>query len=139
MKKIEAIIREAKLPEVQKSLEEIGITAFSYWEVSALSGQKSEGHTYRGRPIKAADLKRVFISVVINNGGEVPVVTSIMEAARTGEIGDGKVFVYDIKQSYRIRTGEMGAKILKAFEEVITNTVSGTSNKLKDFYSKFNQ
>lgn len=135
MKKIEAIIRESKLSEVKESLSKVGITAFSYWEVTALSRQKSGGHKYRGRPVAAADIKRVFISVVINGGGEEPVVTSIMEAARTGEVGDGKIFVYDIRQSYRIRTGEMGAKILTAFKE----TVAKSTNKLKDFYSNFNQ
>ncbi len=137
MRKIEAIIREAKFSDVKKSLEEAGIVAFSYWEVTALSRQKSGGHTYRGVAIEAADLKRIFISIVLNDGGEEPVVKAILESAATGEIGDGKIFVYDINEAYRIRTGERGMKILKAFAETVKKTGSKTANKMSSFYDKF--
>lgn len=135
MKKIEAIIRESKLSDVKDALKEVGINAFTYWDVTALNLQNNQNLKYRGRPISAEKLKRVFITIAINNGGELPVVTSLLESARTGDPGDGKIFVYDLRQSYRIRTGEMGTKILTAFKE----TVAATSNKIKDFYSNFNQ
>ena len=137
MKKIEAIIRESKFDDVKKSLEEVGIVAYTYWEVTALSRQKQGGHKYRGVEVKAADLKRVFISVVINDGGEDIVVKKILESAATGEVGDGKIFIYDVNNAYRIRTGEMGAKILKAFADTIKTSKAKASDKMKSFYDKF--
>jgi len=112
MKKIEAIIRRSKYRAVKEALHEVGVTFFSYWDVTGVGNEK-EGHVYRGISYSTSDIQRRFISIVVNDNFEEPTIKVILEVAVTGEVGDGKIFISDIKDSYRIRTGENGNKSLK--------------------------
>lgn len=112
MKKIEAIIRKSKYGAVKEALHEVDVQFFSYWDVTGI-GHEKEGHVYRGVSYSTSDIQRRFISIVVNDDFEEPTVNAILKAAATGEVGDGKIFVSDIIESYRIRTGEKGSKTLK--------------------------
>ena len=112
MKKIEAIIRKSKYREVKEALYAIGINFFSYWDVTG-KGNEKEGHVYRGVSYNTSDIQRRFLSIVVNDEFEEATIKAILESAATGEVGDGKIFVSDIKESYRIRTGEKGKETLK--------------------------
>ena len=112
MKKIEAIIRKAKYREVKEALYDAGITLFSYWDVTG-KGNEREGHVYRGVTYSTSDIQRRFISVVVNDEFVEPAIKAILSSAATGEVGDGKIFVSDIIEAYRIRTGDKGGKTLK--------------------------
>ncbi|WP_459210861.1 P-II family nitrogen regulator [Aquimarina rhabdastrellae] len=107
MKKIEAIIRKSKFREVKQALHEVGVNFFSYWDVTGLGNEK-EGHVYRGISYSTSDIQRRYLSIVVNDEFEEITIQTIISAAATGTIGDGKIFVSDIKESYRIRTGEKG-------------------------------
>jgi len=112
MKKIEAIIRRSKYRTLKEKLHDIGVTFFTYWDVTGVGNEK-EGHVYRGISYSTSDIQRRYVSIVVNNDFEEPTIKAILEIAATGEIGDGKIFVSDIQESYRIRTGEKGSKSLK--------------------------
>jgi len=112
MKKIEAIIRKSKYREVKEALYEAGITFFSYWDVTG-KGNEKEGHVYRGVTYNTSDIQRRILSIVVNDDFEQATINAILNSAATGEVGDGKIFVSDIKESYRIRTGEKGDETLK--------------------------
>jgi len=112
MKKVEAIIRKSKFSAVKKALHEIGINFFSYWDVTGLGNEK-EGHVYRGVSYSTSDIQRRYISIVINDDFEEATIKAILDAGATGEVGDGKIFVSDISEVYRIRTREKGANTLK--------------------------
>ncbi|WP_159021790.1 P-II family nitrogen regulator [Formosa sp. L2A11] len=112
MKKIEAIIRKSKFSEVKTSLHAIGVNFFSYWDVTGLGNEKT-GHVYRGVSYSTSDIQRRYLSIVVNDDFEEITLKTLMEAARTGDVGDGKIFVSDIKECYRIRTGEKGGETLK--------------------------
>lgn len=112
MKKVEAIIRKSKFSAVKKALHEIGVNFLSYWDVTGLGNEKI-GHVYRGVSYSTSDIQRRHLSIIVNDDFEEITVQTIMEAARTGEVGDGKIFVSDIKEVYRIRTGEKGGETLK--------------------------
>lgn len=112
MKKIEAIIRKSKFSEVKNALHEIGVNFFSYWDVTGLGNEKI-GHVYRGISYSTSDIQRRYLSIVVNDDFEDITVKTILQSARTGEVGDGKVFVSDVNESYRIRTGEKGGETLK--------------------------
>lgn len=111
MKKVEAIIRKSKFSDVKDALHEVGVNFFSYWDVTGLGNEK-EGHVYRGVSYSTSDIQRRFLSIVVNDSFEDITVKTILEAASTGEVGDGKIFVSDIKEAYRIRTGEKGGETL---------------------------
>ncbi len=111
MKKIEAIIRKSKFREVKNALHEVGVNFFSYWDVTGLGNEK-KGHVYRGVSYSTSDIQRRYLSIVVNNEFEEITIKTILEAASTGEVGDGKVFVSDIQDAYRIRTGEKGGDTL---------------------------
>lgn len=111
MKKIEAIIRKSKFSAVKEALHDVGVNFFSYWDVTGLGNEK-EGHVYRGVSYSTSDIQRRYLSIVVNNEFEEITIKTIIEAASTGDIGDGKVFVSDINEAYRIRTGEKGGKTL---------------------------
>lgn len=111
MKKIEAIIRKSKFSDVKKSLHEVGVNFFSYWDVTGLGNEK-EGHVYRGVSYSTSDIQRRYLSIVVNDDFEDITVNTIIKAGATGEVGDGKIFVSDIKECYRIRTGEKGGQTL---------------------------
>ncbi|MGY6647193.1 P-II family nitrogen regulator [Wenyingzhuangia sp. IMCC45574] len=112
MKKIEAIIRKSKFSEVKNALHEIGVNFFSYWDVTAL-GNERIGKVYRGITFSTADIQRRYLSIIVNDDFEQKTIDTIIKAAGTGEVGDGKLFVYDVKETYRIRTGEKGEETLR--------------------------
>lgn len=111
MKKIEAIIRKTRFEEVWEALNEAGIEFFSYWDVRGV-GQAREGRIYRGIVYDTSTIQRTKLSIIVRNKNVEKTVNAILEAARTGEIGDGKIFIIPIEESYRIRTGEMGDESL---------------------------
>ena len=112
MKKIEAIIRKSKYGAVKEALHEVDVIFFTYWDVTGV-GHEKEGHVYRGISYSTSDIQRRFLSIVVNDDFEKPTVNAILNAAVTGDVGDGKIFVSDVIESYRIRTGEKGGKTLK--------------------------
>jgi len=111
MKKVEAIIRKSKFSVVKESLHEVGVNFFSYWDVTGLGNEK-EGHVYRGVTYSTSDIQRRYLSIVVNDDYEAITIKTILDAAATGDVGDGKIFVSDIKECYRIRTGEKGSETL---------------------------
>ncbi len=112
MKKVEAIIRKSKYRAVKEALHAVGVNFFSYWDVTGIGNEK-EGHVYRGVTYSTSDIQRRYLSIVVNDDFEEVTVNAILSAAGTGEVGDGKLFVSDIIESYRIRTGDKGGDTLK--------------------------
>jgi nitrogen regulatory protein P-II 1 len=112
MKKVEAIIRKSKFSSVKKALHEVGVNFFSYWDVTGLGNEK-EGHVYRGVSYSTSDIQRRYLSIVVNDDYEEVTVNAILKAGSTGDVGDGKIFVSQIDEVYRIRTGEKGGNTLK--------------------------
>ncbi|MEE4286326.1 MAG: P-II family nitrogen regulator [Mariniphaga sp.] len=111
MKKIEAIIRKTKFEEVWEALHKAGIEFFSYWDVRGV-GQAREGRVYRGIVYDTSTIERTKLSIIVRDKNVEKTVNAILGSARTGEIGDGKIFIIPIEQSYRIRTGEEGDESL---------------------------
>ena len=112
MKKIEAIIKPFKLDEVKEALQEIGVQGLSVIEAKGFGRQKGHTELYRGAEYVVDFLPKVKIEVVISEDILEEVITAIIEAAKTGKIGDGKIFVSDIQQAIRIRTSEDGVDAL---------------------------
>ena len=111
MKKIQAIDRKSKFEDVKQALYDAGIDWFSYWDITGL-GKSTEDQIVRGQVFKSGFIQRRLISIVVRDVNLEKTVTAILESARTGETGDGKVFVYNIEETYRIRTGESGPEAL---------------------------
>ncbi len=112
MKKVEAIIKPFKLDEVKEALQEIGIQGLSVLEAKGFGRQKGHTELYRGAEYVVDFLPKVKIEVVIADDLLDGVVEAIVGAAKTGKIGDGKIFVSSVEQAIRIRTGEDGADAL---------------------------
>jgi len=112
MKKIEAIIRKSRYSAVKKALHEKGVNFFSYWDVTGIGNEK-QGHVYRGVAFSTSDIQRRYLSIVVNDEFVQPTIDAIMESAKTGDVGDGKIFVSEIQEAYRIRTDEKGGETLK--------------------------
>lgn len=112
MKKIEAIIRKSKFDDVRNALHDIEVNFFSYWDVTGIGNEK-KGHVYRGVPYSTSDIQRRYISIVVSDEFEERTVEAILEAAYTGQVGDGKVFVSPVEEAYRIRTREKGKPSLQ--------------------------
>ncbi|AUC74648.1 MULTISPECIES: P-II family nitrogen regulator [Flavobacteriaceae] len=112
MKKVEAIIRKSKFSAVKNALHEVGVNFFSYWDVTGLGNEK-EGHVYRGVSYSTSDIQRRYLSIVVNDDFEEVTIKAILESGSTGEVGDGKIFVSQIDEVYRIRTGNKGGNTLK--------------------------
>ena len=108
MKKIEAIIKPFKLDEVKDALNEIGVQGITVTEVKGFGRQKGHVELYRGAEYDISFIPKVKIEIVAANGLVEKVVKTIEEKAKTGKIGDGKIFVYSLEQVVRIRTGETG-------------------------------
>ncbi|MBN2329582.1 MAG: P-II family nitrogen regulator [Candidatus Omnitrophica bacterium] len=108
MKKIEAIIKPFKLDEVKDALNDIGIVGMTISEVRGFGRQKGHKELFRGSEYVIDLLPKVKIEVVVNDDIADQVVETIMKTARTGNIGDGKIFVSSLDATYRIRTGEEG-------------------------------
>ncbi|MBI3562638.1 MAG: P-II family nitrogen regulator [Gammaproteobacteria bacterium] len=108
MKKIEAIIKPFKLDDVREALSEIGITGMTTTEVKGFGRQKGHTELYRGAEYVIDFLPKLKIEVVVKTSQVERCIEVISKAARTGKIGDGKIFVSTIEQVVRIRTGEQG-------------------------------
>ena len=106
MKKIEAIVKPFKLDEVREALSEVGVTGLTVTEVKGFGRQKGHTEIYRGAEYAVDFLPKLKIEVGVEDGIEDTVVAAIGNAAKTGQIGDGKIFVYDLDRAVRIRTGE---------------------------------
>jgi nitrogen regulatory protein P-II 1 len=112
VKKIEAIIKPFKLDEVKSKLSELGIYGLTVSEVKGFGRQKGHTELYRGAEYVVDFLPKIKIETVVPDHVAMEVVEAIMSAARTGRIGDGKVFVIPIEETVRIRTGERGEEAL---------------------------
>ncbi|MEM1382038.1 MAG: P-II family nitrogen regulator [Pseudomonadota bacterium] len=112
MKKIEAVIKPFKLDEVKEALQEIGIQGLSVLEAKGFGRQKGHTELYRGAEYVVDFLPKVKIEVVVDDGQLDQVLDAIQAAAKTGKIGDGKIFVSTVEQAVRIRTGEHGPDAL---------------------------
>ncbi|HWR68166.1 MAG TPA: P-II family nitrogen regulator [Desulfomonilia bacterium] len=108
MKKIEAIIKPFKLDEVKKALTDIGITGMTVTEVKGHGRQKGHKEIYRGAEYQVDFLPKIKIEIIVDQPMVDLVVKRIMESARTGKIGDGKIFVMPVDEVIRVRTGESG-------------------------------
>lgn len=107
MKKIEAIIRKTKFEDVKEALLEADIEWFSYYEVRGV-GKARQGRIYRGVVYDTSSIERILISIVLREKNLEKTIKAIQNAAFTGEIGDGRIFVLPIEDAIRIRTGERG-------------------------------
>ncbi len=112
MKKIEAIIKPFKLDEVKEALQEQGIQGLSVTEVKGFGRQKGHTELYRGAEYVVDFLPKIKVELVVEEGQADQCIQAIVKAAKTGKIGDGKIFVSDISQVIRIRTEEEGADAL---------------------------
>ena len=108
MKKIEAIIKPFKLDEVREALSEIGVTGLTVTEVKGFGRQKGHTELYRGAEYVVDFLPKVKVEVILQEAQVDSAIDAIIKAARTGKIGDGKIFVTGVEQVIRIRTGESG-------------------------------
>ena len=108
MKKIEAIIRPEKLDEVRRVVEEAGSHGVMITEIQGHGKQKGYVQSWRGEEYRVDLLPKVKLEVVVNDNEVNKMIDAIRDCARTGQVGDGKIFVYDIAQAIRIRTGEKG-------------------------------
>ena len=108
MKKIEAIIKPFKLDEVKEALSKIGVSGLTVFEVKGFGRQKGHTELYRGAEYVVDFLPKVKIEIVIDDDLLEEALSCIENSAKTGRIGDGKIFVTNIEQSIRIRTGETG-------------------------------
>ena len=112
MKKIEAIIKPFKLDEVKESLQNIGIQGLSVTEVKGFGRQKGHTELYRGAEYVVDFLPKIKIELVIDDDQVEQAIQEIIKTAKTGKIGDGKIFISDISRAIRIRTGEEGIDAL---------------------------
>ncbi len=106
MKKIEAIVKPFKLDEVREALSELGCTGLTVTEVKGFGRQKGHTELYRGAEYTVDFLPKVKVEVILADAMVDKAIDAIIKAARTGKIGDGKIFVMDVSQVVRIRTGE---------------------------------
>ncbi len=107
MKKIEAIIRKTKFEDVKDALLEADIEWFSYYDVRGV-GKTRQGRIYRGVVYDTSCIERILISIVVRDKNVDKTIQAITQAAHTGEIGDGRIFVIPVENAIRIRTGEQG-------------------------------
>ena len=112
MKKIEAIIKHFKLDDVRKALTDIGLLGMTVIEVKGFGRQKGHMEVYRGVEYEVLFLPKIKIDVVVPEEKLEEALKAIQDAANTGEIGDGKIFVYNVENCIRIRTGESGKEAL---------------------------
>ena len=112
MKKIEAIIKPFKLEEVKDALAEVGVVGMSVSEVKGFGRQKGHTEIYRGSEYTVDFLPKVMIEIVVDDEDAEKTTDAIVKAAKTGKIGDGKVFVLPVESAIRIRTDESGVEAL---------------------------
>lgn len=109
MKKVEAIIRKTKFEEVKEALHEVGIEFITFWEVRGV-GKATQARVYRGIKYDTSTIERMMITFFCREKYLDPAIQSLLKSAKTGQIGDGKIFISEISDGYRIRTGERGDK-----------------------------
>ena len=109
MKKIEAIVKPFKLDEIREALAKAGITGLTITEVKGVGRQKGHTELYRGAEYRVEFLPKVKLDILVADDQVAPVVETLMTTARTGRIGDGKIFVLPVDDAMRIRTGERGS------------------------------
>ena len=112
MKKIEAIVKPFKLNDVKDALHELGLQGMTVTEVKGFGRQKGHTEIYRGSEYTVDFLPKVKIEMVLSDAEVTAAIDAIVKAARTGKIGDGKVFVYPVEDAVRIRTEERGDKAI---------------------------
>ncbi|MDD2651605.1 MAG: P-II family nitrogen regulator [Sulfurimonas sp.] len=112
MKRVEAVIKPFKLEDVKDALAEIGITGMTVSEVKGYGRQKGHSELYRGAEYVVDFLPKIKMEMVVDDENVDQVVKTIVEAARTGKIGDGKIFVSDVEKIIRIRTGETDSEAI---------------------------
>ncbi len=112
MKLITAVIKPFKLDEVREALSEIGVTGLTVTEVKGFGRQKGHTELYRGAEYVVDFLPKVKLEIAVAEGVLQQVIDVLVKTARTGKIGDGKIFVSDLEQVVRIRTGETGAEAI---------------------------
>jgi len=111
MKKIEAIIRKSRFDAVKEALHEIQVNFFSYWDVTGV-GNEQQGHVYRGISYSTTDIQRRYLVIVVSDTFVEKTLDTILEVAKTGDVGDGKIFISTIEDCIRIRTHERGTKAI---------------------------
>ncbi|PLY02227.1 MAG: transcriptional regulator [Desulfuromonas sp.] len=112
MKKVECIIKPFKLDDVKSALSDLGISGMTVSEVRGFGRQKGHTELYRGAEYQVDLIPKVKVELVIDDAQVAEVVAAVQKEAATGRIGDGKIFVLDVEQSIRIRTGEIGPESL---------------------------
>ncbi|CAM4222281.1 P-II family nitrogen regulator [Bordetella tumbae] len=112
MKQVTAIIKPFKLDEVREALAEVGVSGLTVTEVKGFGRQKGHTELYRGAEYVVDFLPKIRVEVVLGDEMVEPAIEAIIKAARTGKIGDGKIFVSPVEQAIRIRTGENGEQAL---------------------------
>jgi len=112
MKKVECIIKPFKLDDVKSALSDLGISGMTVSEVRGFGRQKGHTELYRGAEYQVDLIPKVKIELVVDDAQVADVVAAVQKEAATGRIGDGKIFVLDVEQSIRIRTGETGPESL---------------------------
>ncbi len=112
MKKIEAIIRKSKFDDVKEALHIIHVNFFSYWDVTGVGNEK-QGHVYRGISYSTSDIQRRHLVIVVSDDFVDKTVNTLIEYSKTGDVGDGKIFISNVEDCIRIRTNERGIKAIK--------------------------
>lgn len=112
MKKIEAIIKPFKLEEVKTALSELGVDGMTISEVKGFGRQKGKNEIYRGTQYRVGFMPKLKIEIVLEDARVTAASDAIRKSARTGKIGDGKIFVIPIEETFRIRTGEIGERAI---------------------------
>jgi nitrogen regulatory protein P-II 1 len=111
MKRVEAIIRKTKFTEMQEALHEAGIDFMTYWEVRGV-GKAVEERSYRGIVYDTSVIERIMVTFYCQDHFVEPAVKAILSSAKTGEIGDGKIFIMDVEKAIKIRNAEEGVDAL---------------------------
>jgi len=109
MKKVEAIIRKTKFDEVIEALNSVGIEFITFWDVRGV-GKATQKRVYRGIKYDTSTIERMMITFICREKYLDPAIQALLKSAKTGQIGDGKIFVSEISDGYRIRTGDQGDK-----------------------------
>jgi len=112
MKKIEAYIRPFKLDEVKEALTRVGVKGMSVSEVKGFGRQRGHKEIYRGSEYTVDFLPKIKIEIILKESDLETAIDAILESAATGKLGDGKIFIYDVQDAIKIRTGESGESIL---------------------------
>ncbi len=112
MKKIEAIVRPGKLETIKEALSKLGIRGLTVSNILGCGNQKGYTEIYRGQEVKIQLLPKIRLEIVLPDELAEEAIDAIIETARTGNVGDGKIFVYDVQEAIRIRTGDKGLSAL---------------------------